>query len=272
MAGKPNWKNLVKDLKGYNDAKQKAEENPNGDFPTIPNGNYDARVVAAEVRLSKNKEAMAMISLIIIGDSEQAEQKIASFIMLEGNGAALDRFIRLGYELPETSSEIGDLIEDLGSSEKEVSITVKGGFATINGLLDEVYVGEEVSEEEAGEDVEETTEEEVVEETEEDETVDIGDDVNFEFKGEKMQGTIISTDEKTETAKIKSGKTTYTVKLEKILGKVEEEASEEESEEEETEEEVEEEPKVKPVVKKKGAPVAKKTAAKPAAKKTSKKK
>lgn len=247
---KPNWKNLVKDLKGYNDSKQKAEENPQGGIPQVPNGNYDARVVAAEVRLSKNKEAMAMISLIIIGDSEEAETKLASFIMLEGNGAALDRFLRLGYDLPEDSSGLADMIDDLGNSEKEVSITVKGGFATINGLVDDPHIAsEDVVEEETSE--EETTEEEVEEEgevTEEDETVDVGDDVNFEFKGKQMQGSIVSTDEKTETAKIKSGTKLYTVKLEKILGKVEEETSEEV--EEEAEEEVEEEPKKKPASKK----------------------
>lgn len=273
MASKPNWSKLVKNLKGYNESKQNAEENPGGNFPVIPNGQYDARVVSASVQLSKNKEAMAKIDLIIIGDSEQTEKKISAFIMLEGAGVALNKFIILGYDLPESSEEIGNLIEDLGGSEKEVSITVKSGFASINGLVDEAYIAEEV-EDEVEEIVPEDSEDET-EESEEDDVIDAGDDVDFEFKGEKMQGTIISTDEKTETAKIKSGAKTYTVKLEKILGKVEEdetEESEDESEEEEeSEDEVEEKPKKQPAPKK-GATVAKKVTKQAPAKKTATKK
>ncbi len=257
---------LLKNLAGYNEAKQKAEENPGGNFPVIPNGNYDARIVGAEARLSKNKEAMLMINLVIVGDSEEADNKIASFIMLEGLGSGLERLIRLGYELPEESSGIQHIIDDLSSSEKEVSITVKNGFATINGPLDDVYVSgedaDEADEESDEEETEEVEEEEVEEETEEsegDEVLHIGDDVSFQWNKDTLQGSIIAIDEKTDLAKVKCNGKLYSVKLEKIIGKIEEE------------EEVEEEPVKKPAPKK-GAAVAKKVASKKPVKKVTKKK
>ncbi len=243
---KAQWAKQLKNLDGY-------KENKNSEpveFENVPDGRYDARIVSTDLKLSKNKEQMIQIGLIIIGDSEEAERTCNAFLMLEGAGApgGLGTIKKLGYEeLPDEASDLAEIIEEIGASEKEVTIQVKGGFSNIQALLDgDPHI--------TSDDDEDAVEESEEEETSDDaDAVDVGDDVNFTFKGQDMQGTIIEILEDEDKARIKSGGKIYPIKVENI-SKIEEETSEDA---EEVEEEPQEEPKQKPVSKK-GANVAKK--------------
>lgn len=302
------WAERLKKSRTYKANLKKGKENAG---VALPAGMYEGKVLSLSIGESQSKKVIATIKMSVVNHEEFENQKVTSFFQLEGEGLSFtaSALYRMGYDFSDSMDEIIEILEEIGEEKPVLKLRVTekddSTFVNIVGISSDSSASssdttnnddeeDDENEDEDNDDENDEEDEEDAEEgddedddEEEDESVDDDDDeeetddeseliegdlVSWTSRGKTLEGEILEIDEEANTARVDTGSSIKTVKLDLLELLDDEDGDDVEDEEEEEEEEVK--PVKKAPAKKttsKKVPV-KKTTAKPAAKKSTVKK